>query len=165
MATMCLPIQTLDIAERKIERVNAGLTFSQAMNLVVKTCFSVVHLTGAFHEAVTGQAALINALLDPRIHGLTPLQLGEIASKLDHLVRANEAVLEGSAKFNIRPWKSYLDTLAQQAEQISGIAESFHMSADSVVKEQLIHLAVSAERELQEAPEGDWREFIASLQD
>jgi hypothetical protein len=168
MATlaMCLPYEELESVETKIERVHAGLTFSQKMNLVVKACFSLVHLTGAFHEAVTGQAELIDVLLDPRVQGLQSGQLKNIACKLDHLVEVNYEVVQDAASFNFnKPWKGYLDTLSHQAERMAAIAESFHMGADAAITTQMVQLAVSAADEIEGATKTDWREFVAALQD
>jgi hypothetical protein len=166
MATVCLPYQELDAVEMKIERVNAGLTFSQAMNQVVRACFSLVHLTGAFHEAATGQAELINALLDPRIQGLRPEPLNDLASKLERLVQENESVVESAYGFRFNmPWKGYLETLSAQAERISGIAESFRMAADSAVIAGIVQLSASAADELDGATNDNWREFVATLSD
>jgi hypothetical protein len=90
----------------------------------------VVHLTRAFHEAVTEQGELINMLLDPRVQDLGPEQLNHIATKLERLVHINESIVDSATGFDFKPWKGYLATLSDQAEHLASIAESFRMACD-----------------------------------
>jgi hypothetical protein len=145
MAAMAMSMpyhmREFEVVEQKVTRVDAGLTFSQKMNIVVQTCFSLIHLTGAFHAAAQEQAELIGMLLQPEAQDLDPEQYGALAAKIEGLVASNERVITGALSIEFRPWAGYLAQMKDQSEHLAGIAESFRMACDD---ESLTILAEAA---------------------
>ncbi|MGO9318494.1 MAG: hypothetical protein ACLPXT_13590 [Terracidiphilus sp.] len=138
--TMEMPYQMheLDVAEGKVARVDAGLTFSQKMNLVLQVFFSLVHLTGAFRDAVQEQAKVIDVLQRPEAQELAPEQFAELAERVERLVDLNERMIPNARLIGFRPWHAYLAQLEDQSEHLAGIAETFRTACD---EEELAILA------------------------
>ena len=134
MATMAMgsPYQMRELmaAEVSVTRVDAGLTFSQKMNMVVQTCFSLVHLTGAFKDAVKGQATVIAALQCPEAQHLSKEQYAELAERIEHLVSINERMIPNARAIGFRPWHAHLAELEDQSDHLAGIAETFRIACD-----------------------------------
>lgn len=149
MAAMTLEMpnqmRQFDVVEQKVTRVSAGLTFSQAMNLLVQAAFSLINLTGAFHSAVIAQGSLIGSLLSDSAQDLSPEQYASMAEKIENIVRENETVITSAASIGFKPWATYLEQLKDQSEHLAGIAESFRMACD----DESLTILASAAMEMQ----------------
>jgi len=115
--------------------------------LVVQACFSAVHLTGAFHTAVSEQADLISMLLNDGLQNLPAEQFTILAAKIEALVASNDRVIVSSDSVNFKPWAGYLTQLKAQSDHLASIAESFRMAGD----EEAIDILASAAEEMQSA--------------
>lgn len=172
MATMALSLpqfREFEVAERKadekITRLEAGLTFSEAMFTLCKAAFRLVLVTKALDTAVKVQGDLIGLLEHPALNNLGEASLLKIAEKTESLVSKNSVVFERTRDFPLPLWDSYLNQLEQQAEKLDSIAESFRMAADNKSREYIHTLITSAETESKATNKHDWREFVASLHD
>ena len=152
MATMTMDmfcqVRELKVAEEKVSRVNAGLTFSQKMNMAMQAGFSLFLLTGAFRSAVREQDEVISLLTRPDVQDLGPQEFASLAESIERLVVSNQTVIESARSVGFRPWAANLALMEDQAEHLASIAESFRMACD----EEALEILAGMAREVQTGP-------------
>lgn len=134
MATVAMPIsmqmREFSRVEGKVQRLSAGLTFSQGMMAFVSGLFSLVHLSGAFKSVVNEQAELIQMLGEQIVLDSDQATFAALAEKIEHVVRTNENVVAMALSLQFRPWEKSLEEMQNQSEHLESIAESFRMACD-----------------------------------
>lgn len=167
MATMAMlrPMQwaELSLVEKKIRRVDAGLTFAQEMHLIVRIAFAFVHLTGSYKDALSNQSDLIRMLRDPDLMNWESSDLLKMADKIEHLVSANETVVEGAKAFHFAPWEKLIGQMESQTEALDSLAETLRINADAKFSQYVGDLVQSADET--KVTEDSWRDFVATLHD
>jgi hypothetical protein len=135
------PVRELEVAKEKAIRVDAGLTFSQGMQSLVRMVFSSVHLTGAFRDMTKEQAKVIAMLQGPEIQRLTREQYAEVAELLEKLVELASHIIPKARSIGFPRWKPLLEIMEDQSEHLTSISETFRVACDD---EELAILAEMA---------------------
>ncbi len=134
MTTMAVPMfgnsYQFELVEKKVQHVNAGITFVQGTNLVFRGILAMALVTKSLNTAVKLQSDLIDKLTGSSILDVPPHRLGALAGKIEQLVSVDRNVLESAPEVAFSYWQKQLARLEDQVEHLEGIAESFRMACD-----------------------------------